>query len=214
MPCVAGLRCFRCKLKRRIDRSPKIPRFDPQLVDAPVLISQITTSPKVRWMSMPMTRRIRASLIAMTTGAAGRHNTYGSARAAQPGESQRRPATNASSKLMMYIGLPAPSCSRSLCPGCSQHTPTAKSTNGRSTGPDHLIPVTNPLERLNKEVKRRADVVGIFPNKDSIIRLIGAVLFEQNDEWQSQHRYMQVEAFAQIDAAENDPLLSITTQAA
>ena len=73
---------------------------------------------------------------------------------------------------------------------------------------------TNPLERLNKEVKRRADVVGIFPNGDSIVRLIGAVLLEQNDEWQSQHRYMQVEAFAQTDAAESDLLLSITTQAA
>jgi len=73
---------------------------------------------------------------------------------------------------------------------------------------------TNPLERLNKEVKRRADVVGIFPNEDSIVRLIGAVLFEQNDEWLGQHRYMQVEAFAQIDAAQTDPLLSITTQAA
>lgn len=73
---------------------------------------------------------------------------------------------------------------------------------------------TNPLERLNKEVKRRADVVGIFPNEDSIIRLIGAVLFEQNDDWQSQHRYMMVAAFSQIDIAQIDPLLSITTQAA
>ena len=49
---------------------------------------------------------------------------------------------------------------------------------------------TNPLERLNKEVKRRANVVGIFPNEASIRRLIGAVLMEQNEEWQLQHRYL------------------------
>jgi len=57
---------------------------------------------------------------------------------------------------------------------------------------------TNPLERLNKEVKRRAGVVGIFPNEGAIIRLIGAVLLEANDEWQLQHRYMQTEAMAEL----------------
>ena len=57
---------------------------------------------------------------------------------------------------------------------------------------------TNPLERLNKEIKRRADVVGIFPNEDSIKRLIGAVLLEANDEWQLQHRYMQIEGMAEL----------------
>jgi putative transposase len=68
---------------------------------------------------------------------------------------------------------------------------------------------TNPLERLNKEVKRRADVVGIFPSEPSIVRLIGAVLLEQNDEWQLRHRYMQVEAMAELasPAAETEPAL-------
>src|ERR687886_456348 len=72
---------------------------------------------------------------------------------------------------------------------------------------------TNPLERLNKEVKRRADVVGIFPNEASITRLIGAVLLEQNDEWLLQHRYMQIEGMAELaqplidaDAAKLPPL--------
>jgi len=65
---------------------------------------------------------------------------------------------------------------------------------------------TNPIERLNKEVKRRADVVGIFPNEASIIRLIGSVLLEQNDEWQLQHRYMQVEAMTEITTTQNDKI--------
>ena len=54
------------------------------------------------------------------------------------------------------------------------------------------------MERLNKEVKRRADVVGIFPNEASITRLIGAVLLEQNDEWLLQCRYMHIEGMAQL----------------
>jgi transposase-like protein len=75
---------------------------------------------------------------------------------------------------------------------------------------------TNPLERLNKEVKRRADVVGIFPTEDSIVRLIGAVLLEANDEWQLQHRYMQVEAMADLNppAIEEEKPLQITPKAA
>jgi putative transposase len=57
---------------------------------------------------------------------------------------------------------------------------------------------TNSLERLNKEVKRRADVVGIFPSEQSILRLIGAVLLEANDEWQLQNRYMGIEAMGEM----------------
>ena len=73
---------------------------------------------------------------------------------------------------------------------------------------------TNPLERLNKEIKRRADVVGIFPNEDSIKRLIGAVLLEANDEWQLQHRYMQIEGMTELATPMiNQQALVITPQA-
>ena len=74
---------------------------------------------------------------------------------------------------------------------------------------------TNPLERLNKEVKRRADVVGIFPGEPSILRLIGAVLLEQNNEWQTQNRYMQGEAMAKLNpAVENAPAITFPPKAA
>lgn len=74
---------------------------------------------------------------------------------------------------------------------------------------------TNSLERLNKEVKRRADVVGIFPNEGSIIRLIGAVLLEANDEWQTQNRYMQTEPMAELIATGSKPqTIRVSTAAA
>jgi len=65
---------------------------------------------------------------------------------------------------------------------------------------------TNPIERLNGEIKRRTEVVGIFPNEDAIVRLIGAILLEQNDEWAVQRaRYMTLETIAPLS---DDPTVS------
>ncbi|WP_376743597.1 IS256 family transposase [Ensifer canadensis] len=66
---------------------------------------------------------------------------------------------------------------------------------------------TNPIERLNSEIKRRTDVVGIFPNDDAIVRLVGALLLEANDEWAVQRaRYMTLETISQMS---DDPLISL-----
>jgi putative transposase len=62
---------------------------------------------------------------------------------------------------------------------------------------------TNPLERLNAEIKRRTNVVGIFPNEPSITRLVGALLLEQNDEWQLQRRYLPLDGLSTL--VDNQP---------
>ena len=77
----------------------------------------------------------------------------------------------------------------------------------RSSPPEHWRKIwsTNPLERLNKEIKRRTRVVGIFPNDAAIIRLVGALLLEQQEEWQLEGRRVFSElSMAKLDSS-NDP---------
>ena len=73
------------------------------------------------------------------------------------------------------------------------------------------IASTNPLERLNGEIKRRADVIGIFPNDRAVVRLVGALMLEQNDEWAVSRRYMSLESLA---ALSDDPVRRLSAVAA
>jgi len=69
----------------------------------------------------------------------------------------------------------------------------------------------NPNERLNREVRRRTDVVGIFPDRDAITRLVGAVLAEQHDEWAEGRRYLGLDALARARTAVRPPADTVVT---
>jgi putative transposase len=101
----------------------------------------------------------------------------------------------------------SPTTSRAPARTCSR-SPRFPSTSGARSG------ATTPQERLNKEIRRRTDVVGIFPDRNALIRLVGAVLAEQHDGWAESRRYLGLDVLGKSQAINDTPTEQEATTAA
>jgi transposase-like protein len=96
--------------------------------------------------------------------------------------------------------------SRTVAPYSSANREPDQPIRERRRHPPPFIPVTNPLERVNREIGRRSDVVGIFPNDQALLRLAGMLVLEQNDEWLVGRRYLSETSMALVMATDHpDP---------
>ena len=139
---------------------------------------------------MPITRRMHVSSYVKVPGAEG-NTTH-----TDP-PSQRNRASRRGGQLLEYIGLPALRAPGASVPDGRTIGRTPKN-QARDGGADIFIPVTNPIERLHAEIKRRTNGAGIFPSENAITRLVGAFLLEQNDEWAVSRRYKGLESIAPV----------------
>jgi hypothetical protein len=111
--------------------------------------------------------------------------------------------------------------SRTVAPYSPTRTPGVEAVLGHAKHPPPFIRDTNPLERVNREIGRRTDVVGIFPNDRALLRLAAMVVIEQNDEWLVGRRYLSAHSLEPLLAdggndheeqqAKDEEVLALTT---
>jgi len=143
---------------------------------------------------MPITRRISCSSFVPTDGSSGRHDNYGSALSAQPGRSQGRPATNASSRLIEFIGLPTGVLP---VPLVRDGRTIRREASDPSRARGHRDPHTGyqHARTLEPETQAPPHIVRIFPNGESGLRLVRALAVEMHENWLEATRYTDLRKF-------------------